>query len=72
MSEVDAEIEELLTFFKYDHLPEELQKVSKPFGEMALKAMDLTNHRAVTRSFQRRDMLKSLLAAKDCAVRAAL
>ncbi len=25
----------LLQFFKYDHLPEQLQEVSKPFGEMA-------------------------------------
>lgn len=31
----------LLQFFEYSHLPEHLQKVSKPFGELA-KHLDET------------------------------
>ena len=30
----------ILQFFKYDHLPEPLQAVSKPFGEMAANRIE--------------------------------
>jgi hypothetical protein len=57
----------LLQFFVYDHLPEHLQAVSKPFG-------DLANHIANTlpSNPERTVALRKLLEAKDCAVRALL
>lgn len=57
----------LMQFFKYDHLPEHLQTVSKPFGEMAKNLEDtLPNNPEKTVA------LRKLLEAKDCAVRAVL
>lgn len=57
----------LIQFFKYDHLPEHLKKVSQPFAELAY-AMDdnLPNNPEKTTA------LRKLLEAKDCAVRAVL
>lgn len=54
----------LLKFFKYDHLPEHLQTVSRPFSELA-------NSLAVSlpRNPERTVALRKLLEAKDCAVR---
>ena len=55
----------LLQFFEYEHLPEHLQKVSKPFGELANKLVnDLPSNP------ERSTALRKLLEAKDCAVRA--
>jgi hypothetical protein len=57
----------LLQFFKYDHLPEHLQTVSKPFADLAHKiAEDLPSNPESTTA------LRKLLEAKDCAVRAIL
>ena len=57
----------LLQFFKYEHLPEELQKVSKPFCDMAHQlAKNLPSNPESTTA------LRKLLEAKDCAVRAKL
>ena len=57
----------LLQFFKYEHLPDTLQAVSKPFGELAealVQELPQNPERAVA--------LRKLLEAKDCAVRALL
>lgn len=57
----------LLQFFTYAHLPEHLQVVSKPFGELAEQI-----HETVPRNPERTVALRKLLEAKDCAVRALL
>ena len=60
-------IEHVLKFFAYDHLPQHLQGVSKPFGELAnqcaLRAPD---------SQETTIALRKLLEAKDAAARAIL
>ena len=57
----------LLQFFEYRHLPEELQKVSKPYCELAHKmAKELPSNPEATTA------LRKLLESKDCAVRAKL
>lgn len=58
---------QILDFFRYEHLPEKLQAVSKPFG-------DLASHIAQTvpDCTERDFALRKLLEAKDCAVRANL
>ena len=57
----------MMQFFAYKHLPEHLQKVSKPFGEMAENIInDLPDNP------ERTTALRKLLEAKDCAVRALL
>ena len=59
--------EALLRFFEYNHLPEHLQAVSKPFHETAYwMAVGLPWSAETT------TCLRKLLEAKDCAVRAAL
>ena len=58
----------IMPFFKYEHLPEKLQAVSKPFGELAKtmgETLPLCNDETLTG-------LRKLLEAKDCFVRAAL
>ena len=57
----------LMQFFSYSHLPEHLQAVSKPFGELAEKI-----HEEIPRNPERTVALRKLLEAKDCAVRALL
>lgn len=57
----------MLQFFTYAHLPPHLQEVSQPFCELA--------ERMVVRlpmNPERTVMLRKLLEAKDCAVRALL
>lgn len=57
----------LLQFFAYDHLPPHLQKVSKPFHDLAKQiAAELPGNPESTVA------LRKLLEAKDCAVRAVL
>lgn len=59
--------EPLLQFFAYTHLPEQLQVVSRPFGELAewiVMTLPSNPERVVA--------LRKLLEAKDCAVRAVL
>ena len=55
----------LMQFFKYDHLPPELQTISKPFGDLA-KLIDET----LPSNPEKTTALRKLLEAKDCAVRA--
>ena len=57
----------LLRFFEYRHLPEKLQEVSRPFGELA-QHLDQT----LPAGPETTTALRKLLEAKDCAVRAVL
>lgn len=59
--------ERMMKWFAYSHLPEHLQAVSKPFGELAelmCRTIDTGPERTVA--------LRKLLEAKDAAVRAKL
>lgn len=56
--------EHILQFFACDHLPEALQAVSRPFGQLAMDIM------ALPRNPERTVALRKLLEAKDAAVRA--
>ena len=60
-------MEPLMQFFAYSHLPEHLQAVSKPFGELAENIVN-----TLPRNPERTTALRKLLEAKDCAVRALL
>lgn len=60
-------MQRLLQYFKYEHLSAELQAVSKPFCELAHKMSSQLNDGP-----EKTVMLRKLLEAKDCAVRAAL
>jgi hypothetical protein len=60
-------MEPLLQFFRYEHLPENLQVISKPFGELAQKIVT-----DLPRNPERTVALRKLLESKDCAVRAVL
>lgn len=55
----------ILQFFDYDHLPDHLQVVSKPFQEMAY----MITHN-IPRNPERTVALRKLLESKDAAVRA--
>lgn len=57
----------LMRFFTYAHLPEHLQAISKPCGELA-QHMDET----LEESEEKTAGLRKLLEAKDCFVRALL
>ena len=57
----------LLQFFKYEHLPSDLQEVSKPFCDLALQIVN-----SLPSNPERTTALRKLLEAKDCAVRAKL
>ncbi|HEV2346378.1 MAG TPA: hypothetical protein VGS97_19930 [Actinocrinis sp.] len=63
----DHEVRELLALFAYDHLPEYLQTVSKPFHKLAHQAVE-----GRPPGIQVRQGLWDLLRAKDCFVRAAV
>ncbi len=57
--------EHILQFFGYSHLPQHLQAISKPFGDLAQQIVD-----ALPRNPERTVALRKLLEAKDAAVRA--
>lgn len=58
----------LIQFFEYSHLPENLQKISKPFSDLAERiGFEYSNSNP-----EKEMALRKLLEAKDCAVRAAL
>lgn len=59
--------EHIEQFFAYEHLPEALREVSKPFGQLA-KVIVAT----LPRNPERTVALRKLLEAKDAAVRAKL
>ena len=58
---------QIMKFFEFAHLPEKLQAVSKPIGELA-KQMDET----IPDSAEKSAGLRKLLEAKDCLVRTVL
>ena len=59
--------EPLLQFFRFNHLPAELQTVSAHFAYLAHTVVATT-----PRNPERTTALRKLLEAKDCAVRAML
>jgi hypothetical protein len=59
--------EPILRFFKYDHLPDQLQTVSAWFHEVAHAIVG-----ALPRCAERTVALRKLLEGKDAAVRAML
>lgn len=65
---MDATSEKLMQFFQFEHLPEEMQKISKPFGVLAREVHD----KIYPDNIERHACLRKLLEAKDCAVRAHL
>lgn len=68
----------ILPFFSYDHLPEPLRTVSRPFHDLAHAMTGSGTPEGVSLGGVRLDGpeltagLRKLLEAKDCAVRAAL
>jgi len=56
--------QDILRFFKYDHLPESLANISKPFCELAYSVAEGPSNAETTVA------LRKLLEAKDAAVRA--
>jgi len=59
-------IAHILQFFSYEHLPERLQEISKPFHDLAHSLAEQTNNQETSVA------LRKLLEAKDAAVRAAI
>lgn len=57
----------IMQFFAFDHLPEPLRTVSKPFSDLATWVYD-----TLPRCAERTVALRKLLEGKDAAVRAAL
>lgn len=56
-----------MKFFAYEHLPEKLQEVSKPIGDLAKKMNEELPDGA-----EKSAGLRKLLEAKDCFVRSKL
>jgi len=62
----------ILNYFAFTHLPERVQNVSRPFGELAeamVRAHEASGSRAPA---ELAAGLRKLLEAKDCCVRACL
>ena len=57
----------IIQYFTFDHLPENLRDVSRPFGRLAIQMANNLPQCAETSAG-----LRKLLEAKDCAVRAYL
>jgi hypothetical protein len=56
----------VIKFFNYEHLPQKLQDISRPFHELARKVADWAPDNPETTV-----ALRKLLEAKDAAIRAA-
>lgn len=56
---------DMLELFQYDHLPDHLQMISKPFHNLAWEMAQ----RPTQRPAEQMTCLRKLLEAKDCAVR---
>jgi ferritin-like protein len=61
-----VQIDPMMQFFEFGHLPPHLQAISSWFFDAACKVQTLP------RNAERTVALRKLLEAKDCAVRAAL
>lgn len=61
-------ITELLRFFDYEHLPEHLQRISRPFSLLAYGMVEALPAGGAELTAG----LRKLLESKDCMVRAAL
>lgn len=59
--------EPIMQFFAFSHLPEQLQAISRPFGELAARIVE-----TLPRNAERTVALRKLLESKDAAVRANL
>lgn len=57
----------IMKYFAYAHLPEHLQKISKPFGDLAQQMDEM-----LPDGPEKSAGLRKLLEAKDCMVRANL
>ena len=64
--ELHPAVADVLRFFEYEHLPEHLQEISKPVGDLAREMAARLDGPQLTNGLNR------LLEAKDCFVRAAL
>lgn len=60
-------VEPIMQFFAFEHLPEHLKEVSRPFGALADQLVG-----TLPRNAERTVALRKLLESKDAAVRAAL
>jgi hypothetical protein len=67
MTKYHPAVSALLRFFAWDHLPEHLQVVSRPFYELAQHLAD-----SLPSNAEATVALRKLLESKDCAVRAML
>lgn len=65
-SQIHPSIAHFIPLFTYDHLPPNLQEISRPFGELAQFMVDRCEGPEASAG------LRKLLEAKDCAVRAAI
>lgn len=63
----EPQAEHIMQFFAYGQLPQAMQEISRPFGELAQRLIETT-----PRNPERTVALRKLLEAKDAAVRAAL
>jgi hypothetical protein len=64
---MEPDVSVIMKYFAYAHLPERLQAVSRPIGDLA-KKMD----EDLPPSAEKAAGLRKLLEAKDCLVRALL
>lgn len=64
---MDKQEERMLKYFQYSHLPEDLQKISKPFSDLAHSVVENIDSCA-----ERTVALRKILEGKDAAVRAKL
>jgi hypothetical protein len=66
-TDMDQQTDPIMQFFAFEHLPERLQAVSRPFGQLAAQIIE-----NLPRNPERTVALRKLLEAKDAAVRAEL
>ncbi|PAL23700.1 hypothetical protein [Sphingopyxis sp. GW247-27LB] len=64
-SEEQIESDKILYYFHYSHLPDHLQRASRPFCDLARHIVE-----TIPRNAERTVALRKLLEAKDAAVRA--
>ena len=63
------ELEPIIRFFQYSHLPTHLARISQPFHELACEIIE---NEDLNDTAERYEGLRKLLEAKDCIVRSAL